>query len=169
MVFMVLICNHGKARLLVGRPTPPQSISDLSARRLDGSVSLGVPSTRSTAFSRLSSKSCPLQAKMMEASLKRHGPSCGFARVCSGAVLVPTHQPVVSDLSQAGIHQRRAVRQKSRERSPPLSDGLLGMINAGQKTQAEMARVFKINRSVISRLISKQRIEDQKAAEPVIQ
>src|SRR5271165_4349815 len=40
---------------------------------------------------------------------------------------------------------------------------LLEMINAGQKTQAEMARVFNINRSVISRLISKQRSEDQQA------
>ncbi len=46
---------------------------------------------------------------------------------------------------------------------------LLEMINAGQKTQAEMARVFNINRSVISRLISKRRIEEQKAAEPVNQ
>jgi DNA-binding transcriptional regulator LsrR (DeoR family) len=34
------------------------------------------------------------------------------------------------------------------------------MINSGQKTQAEMARVFKINRSVISRLISKARVQE---------
>ena len=32
------------------------------------------------------------------------------------------------------------------------------MINSGQKTQAQKAKLFDVNRSVISRLISKERV-----------
>ena len=34
---------------------------------------------------------------------------------------------------------------------------LIEMIRSGQKTQAEMARVLKVNRSLISRMIAKER------------
>jgi hypothetical protein len=36
---------------------------------------------------------------------------------------------------------------------------LMEMINSGHKTQAQMARLFKVNRSVISRMVSKQRVD----------
>ena len=41
--------------------------------------------------------------------------------------------------------------------NPEQKKHLLEMIRSGQKTQPEMARVLKVNRSVISRMIAKER------------
>jgi hypothetical protein len=39
----------------------------------------------------------------------------------------------------------------------PQQKLLIELINSGQKTQAQMARIFDVNRSVISRMVSKER------------
>ena len=62
---------------------------------------------------------------------------------------------------RAAIADGKAVGRPS-ALSPEKRRHLFDMINSGQKTQAQMAKMFDVNRSVISRMISKSRVQEPK-------
>jgi hypothetical protein len=77
----------------------------------------------------------------------------------------PSEQPkeivaLISERTRLGVQQ--AIASGRRVGRPPALDPeqrklLIELIQSGQKTQAEMARLLKVNRSVISRMIAKER------------
>ena len=103
-------------------------------------------------------------AKATFTSLTEHldtkGPA-GEALMQMLGVFAQFERSMISERTKLGVRQAIAAGAVV-GRPPALDPGqkkhLVAMINSGQKTQAQMAKLFKVNRSVISRLISKERV-----------
>lgn len=115
------------------------------------------------------SKDEKIAYKTINASLTEHldtkGPG-GTALMQMLGVFAEFERNIIAERTKLGVRQAMAdgkIVGRPSKLDKEKRKHLLEMINAGQKTQAEMARVFKINRSVISPLTSKQRIKDQQA------
>ena len=77
-------------------------------------------------------------------------------------VFAQFERAMIKERTRLGVEQ--AIRDGAIIGRPSKLDAgkrkhLLEMINAGQKTQAEMAGMFGVNRAVICRLISKQPVQ----------
>jgi DNA invertase Pin-like site-specific DNA recombinase len=74
-------------------------------------------------------------------------------------VFAQFERSMISERTKLGV--RQAIAAGQRVGRPPALDPeqkkhLIEMIQSGQKTQAQMARMFDVNRSVISRMIAKE-------------
>jgi DNA invertase Pin-like site-specific DNA recombinase len=104
-------------------------------------------------------------AKATFTSLTEHldtkGPA-GEALMQMIGVFAQFERSMISERTTLGIRQAIADGKKVGRPSalePDKQKLLLELINSGQKTQAQMARLFNVNRSVISRMISKARVQ----------
>jgi DNA invertase Pin-like site-specific DNA recombinase len=93
--------------------------------------------------------------------LDTKGPA-GEAMMQMIGVFAQFERNLISERTKLGLRQA-IVAGKRVGRPPALNPEqkkhLIEMIRSGQKTQAEMARLFGVNRSVISRMISKERVK----------
>jgi DNA invertase Pin-like site-specific DNA recombinase len=91
--------------------------------------------------------------------LDTRGPA-GEAMFWMTGVFAQFERSLISERTKLGVQQ--AIAAGKRVGRPPAltpeqKKHLIEMIRSGQKTQAEMARLFEVNRSVISRMIAKER------------
>ena len=103
-------------------------------------------------------------AKATFTSLTEHldtkGPA-GEALMQMIGVFAQFERSMISERTRLGVRQAIAdgkIVGRPSALDPNEKKHLIEMINSGQKTQAQMAKLFKVNRSVISRLISKERV-----------
>jgi DNA invertase Pin-like site-specific DNA recombinase len=106
------------------------------------------------------------KAKATFTSLTEHletkGPA-GRALMQMLGVFAEFERNMISERTKLGVRQAIAegkVIGRPRELDGFQYKAALAMVNKGDKTQAEVARTFGVNRSVISRMISKQRVEE---------
>jgi DNA invertase Pin-like site-specific DNA recombinase len=104
------------------------------------------------------------EAKATFTSLTEHldtkGPA-GEALMQMIGVFAQFERSMISERTKLGVQQ--AIASGKRVGRPPALDPeqrklLIELIQSGQKTQAQMARLFEVNRSVISRMIAKERV-----------
>jgi DNA invertase Pin-like site-specific DNA recombinase len=93
--------------------------------------------------------------------LDTKGPA-GEAMMQMIGVFAQFERNLISERTKLGV--RQAIEAGKPVGRPPAlkpeqRKHLIEMIRSGQKTQAEMARVLKVHRSVISRMIAKERGE----------
>jgi DNA invertase Pin-like site-specific DNA recombinase len=102
-------------------------------------------------------------AKATFTSLTEHldtkGPA-GEALMQMIGVFAQFERSMISERTKLGVRQailegKKVGRPSALE--PDKQKLLFELINSGQKTQAQMARLFNVNRSVISRMVSKER------------
>ena len=78
-------------------------------------------------------------------------------------VFAQFERSMISERTKLGVRQAiaegKSVGRPSRL-EPEKQKLLIELINSGQKTQAQMAKLFDVNRSVISRMISKARVQE---------
>jgi DNA invertase Pin-like site-specific DNA recombinase len=76
-------------------------------------------------------------------------------------VFAQFERSMISERTKLGVRQAIAEGKKvgrPNALEPDKQKLLIELINSGQKTQAQMARLFSVNRSVISRMVSKARV-----------
>jgi DNA invertase Pin-like site-specific DNA recombinase len=105
-------------------------------------------------------------AKATFTSLTEHldtrGPA-GEALLQMLGVFAQFERSMISERTKLGVRQAiadGAVVGRPSALDPDKKKHLMEMINSGLKTQAQMARIFDVNRSVISRMIAKERVLD---------
>jgi DNA invertase Pin-like site-specific DNA recombinase len=104
-------------------------------------------------------------AKATFTSLTEHldtkGPA-GEALMQMLGVFAQFERSMISERTKLGVRQAIAAGAVV-GRPPALNPGqkkhLVAMINSGQASQAQMAKIFGVNRSVISRMIAKERVQ----------
>jgi DNA invertase Pin-like site-specific DNA recombinase len=110
-------------------------------------------------------------AKATFTSLTEHldtkGPG-GTALMQMIGVFAQFERSMISERTKLGVRQAIAdgkVVGRPSALDPDKKKHLMEMINSGQKTQAQMARIFGVNRSVISRMVSRHRVEQAARAQ----
>jgi DNA invertase Pin-like site-specific DNA recombinase len=103
-------------------------------------------------------------AKATFTSLTEHldtrGPA-GEALLQMLGVFAQFERSMISERTKLGVRQAiadGAVVGRPGALDPDKKKHLVEMINSGMKTQAQMARIFGVNRSVISRMIARERV-----------
>jgi DNA invertase Pin-like site-specific DNA recombinase len=92
--------------------------------------------------------------------LDTRGPA-GEALLQMLGVFAQFERSMISERTKLGVRQAiadGAVVGRPSALDPDKKKHLVEMINSGLKTQAQMARIFGVNRSVISRMISRERV-----------
>jgi DNA invertase Pin-like site-specific DNA recombinase len=92
--------------------------------------------------------------------LDTKGPA-GVALMQILGVFAQFERAMIAERTKLGVEQAiadGAINGRPSNLSPEQQQHLIDMINAGNKTQAQMAKVFKVHRSVVCRLIAKQRV-----------
>jgi len=83
-------------------------------------------------------------------------------------VFAQFERAMIAERTKLGVAQAMADGKKN-GRKPNLSDAkqqhLIEMINSGQKTQSQMADIMGVHRSVICRMVAKQRVERREKVE----
>jgi DNA invertase Pin-like site-specific DNA recombinase len=104
-------------------------------------------------------------AKATFTSLTEHldtkGPA-GEALMQMLGVFAQFERSMISERTKLGVRQAiaaGAVVGRPSALDPAQKKHLVAMINSGQQTQAQMARIFGVNRSVISRMIARERVQ----------
>jgi DNA invertase Pin-like site-specific DNA recombinase len=92
--------------------------------------------------------------------LDTKGPA-GTALMQMLGVFAQFERSMISERTKLGVRQAiadGAIVGRPSALDPTQKKHLIQMINSGQRTQAEMSRIFNVNRSVISRMISRERV-----------
>jgi DNA invertase Pin-like site-specific DNA recombinase len=100
--------------------------------------------------------------------LDTKGPA-GVALMQILGVFAQFERSMIAERTKLGVEQAiadGAINGRPSNLSPEKQKHLLDMINSGTKTQSQMAKVFGVHRSVVCRLIAKQRVEKREAALP---
>jgi DNA invertase Pin-like site-specific DNA recombinase len=106
-------------------------------------------------------------AKAMFTSLTEHldtsGP-CGTAMMQMIGVFAQFERAMIAERTRLGVRQAMAegkIIGRPAKLDPAQQKEVIRLLKAGHTTQAEIARMVRVDRSVISRMVSKLRVQDR--------